>query len=328
MQTQATHQGFVAGLRLIPESVRHLTRMRNVWLVMLVFAALHSYSRMGVRLEGDRPDASFGKMLAVVIQTQYQWVWTHPDYPAYAVVQALRGLQRPLNARFGIVQNGVTPLADRVFGPQDPHLPPRGPRLSFEILLANLLYAVLTAGILGWIKLALERKPLAVSAFLGSVARAVGPIYCWFLLLDAVRLVVIGLVPVLEHTRVTGQAVQAVTLALLLPFLFLPSVVVAWGRSIVTAFPASLRVFGSRLAMLLGFLLVFRIVAEALTLLGTALHNYGAWVVSSHVGRFALLFAANLSSLIVALLLCTAFMLIVIRATPAVEPIPADAAPA
>jgi len=313
MQTQAMRGGFVAGVRLVPESMRHMARMRNVWLVVLLFAVLSSHWRMGFRLQGDRPDGSLGKMIAVVVQTQYHWVWTHPGYPEYAVVQVLRGVQRPLNTRFVIVQNAVAAVSGRIFGPQSLHSPPRGLRLSFEILLANLLYAALSAGILGWIKLSIEGQPLNISALFRCVARVTGPIYCWFLLLDAVKLLVTGLAPLMAHSRVSEAAVQAVALALLLPFAFIPFVVVAWEKSIVTAFPASLRVFASRLVMVLGFLIVFRIAAEALFVFSTALRDYGAWVVSSHVGRFALLLASDLAAAAIALLLCTAFMLIVLR---------------
>jgi len=317
MERQVTRGGFAAGLRLVPECLRYMARMRNVWLVVLLFAILYSRWQMNFRLQGERPDGSFGKMMAAVVQTRYQWEWTHPDYPGYVAMELLRGLQRPLNTRFAMAQNAVTALADRIFGSHSPYSPPRGLRLSFEILLANLLYAALSAGVLGWIKLSLEGKPLSIPAFVRVVARATGPIYCWFLLLDAVRLLVTGLEPLMAHSRVSNGTVQAVALALLLPFAFIPFVVVAWEKSVVSAFPASLRVFASRLAMLLGFLIVFRIVAEAFSILSTALHNYGAWVVSSHVGRFALLLAANLAASVIALLLCTAFMLIVLRTDPA-----------
>jgi len=342
MQTQVTHQGFAAGLRLVPESLRLVARMRNVWLVMVLFAALHSYSRMGFRPEGNGPGDSFVKLAAATAQARRS-AWTLTDDPwaellrgwqqplntstdrlEHVVPEWLRGWQRPLNTRFAVVQNAVIALADVIFGPQDPYAPPRGPWLSFEILLANLLYAMLSAGMLGWIKLALEAKPLSLSNFVRSVLRVTGPIYCWFLLLDAVKLLLMGVEPMLEHSRVTGETLQAAVLVLLLPFAFMPFVLVAWGKSIVTAFPASWRVFTSRVAMLLGFLIVFRVVAEACLILSTALHDYGVWVVSSHVGRFAVLFAANLTSAVAALLLCTALMLIVLR----IEPQPAEAAPA
>jgi hypothetical protein len=309
MQAQATRQGFVAGLRLLPESLGWLGRMRNVWLLVVVFAALQSHWRMGFRLEGDQPHGSLGKTLAAVVRTRYEGYRS----PGNAMTQALRGVQRPLSTRFIVLQRPTAALADIVFGPRDPYAAPEGPRLSFEILLLNLLYAALAAGMLGWIKLALERQALSVSAFFRCVVQATGAIWCWFLLLDALKLTVTGLDPVLEYSRFTGETLQAGVLLLLLPFSFLPFTVVAWGKSIVTAFPASWRMFWSRLLMVLGFLVVFRVAAEALAVLSGVLQRYGEWEIGSHVGRFGCYLLSDLGSAVTALLLCTAFMLMVIR---------------
>ncbi len=307
---------FVAGLWLFLHAGWRTTRMRNVWLVLLLFAALQAYHQTKIVLLMKEPpsaNSSFARAVEVAVSTQYQSQWTHPDYPKHLLTYMFRGIQRPLNSRFPAVQEFVTALSNRIFGRQDPYRPPVGPRLSFEILLANLIYAALTAGVFWWIVLALQGQPLDVRSFWNGVTRAIGPIYCWFLLLEAVRLLITGVEPFAKHARLDMLLIQGLVFLLLFPFAFVPFTIVGRGASIASAFAASVRVFASRLAILLGFLIAFRVAWEVVYVLAGAVNIYANMVVASWAGKFLLYAVSYLAASVPIVLLCTAFMLLVLR---------------
>jgi len=329
MQTQVTHQGFAAGLRLVPECLRYMARMRNVWLVMACFAAVGAIlsAKDLDRWWQDPGKRSFGQIAGEAASRRLRR-WGRTDV---IVANFLRGVQGPLNARFGLIGGVVEKLADGVFGPAREDDPPVGPRLSFMILIANLIYAALTAGMLGWMLVAIRGESLTGSGFLRALAKSTGPIYCWFLLLDAVRLLVWGLNPlVLQHLKVSSWGLQAGATLLLLPFAFIPSVIVIRGASIGQSFPASLRVFAGRFLSLLAFLLCFRVVAEVVAGANTVVFWSAAAHTSAHSVAVLVLFLRALLDSAVTLLLCTGFLLIVLRTdrAPVAEPQPAEAAPA
>ena len=329
METQATRGGFVAGLRLVPECLRYMARMRNVWLVMACFAAVGAILSVKDldRWWQDPGKRSFGQIAGEAASRRLRR-WHRADV---IVANFLRGVQGPLNARFSIAGEAVGDLADRILGPLKQDEPPTGLRLSFMILIADLIYAALTAGMLGWMLLAIRGEPLTARAFLRALAKSTGPIYCWFLLLDAVRLLIYGLNPlVLQHLKASSWGIQAASALLLLPFAFIPSVIVVRSASIAQSFPASLRVFTGRFLSLLAFLVCFRVAAEVVAVVDTVV----LWSVPAHTASHAvaavILFGRALLDVAISVSLCVGLLLLVLRTdpAPAAESQPAEAAPA
>ena len=174
-----------------------------------------------------------------------------------------------------------------------------------------------TAGVLGWVLAAIRGKPLSGRAFTEAIGRGLPLTLAWFLLLDMARLLLsVGF----RHAdpRVVTSVDSAYAL-LTFPFFLLPAAAVTLGSSLAGV-RATLRVFASRGAMIIGFLLPFRVIYDLIGLgswpldaLTLGFLGYGT-VAQAVVTGVVIIGQLILSGL--ALLVCVAAMLIVVRSRP------------